>query len=539
MITYGKIIKLRLLKLAKPANKFIIYLTSFLLLEVFFITFFPANRTEVDDGYWYAAGIRDDAYLQLFNPRFFLFLPLVKLLYQGVTSLGLNIDAYNFMCIVTIVFSGMTLILLYDTLCNYLKFEKKNALPITLFVAVSYEYWRYSVEAEVYVMSMFFILWALRLFLKYKYVRDYRHVICLSILAAFTTLLYKPNFIPLFVVFPLLFLYYRKLIHLITYYGLSAIIIVGGFYLVFMQMDTDTGFLSYLFGGTNQPVGNPAVSALVIASNIMSVLWIFSFQEARAFIIDGFPHKVIEEEIFLAQQVGNFRYLLLLVLAATIALFLWLLINTIVKRKTFSIVRFRILFVLFLWISLYGGFLMIMDPTSNEPWLMLQIPIIILLGAVLIEPLGRKQRWLAYIFIFFIFINNALGGMGLLMDKEYDYYHQKSKWLRENTTEKDYIITYGPISYIRYLSYITPAEVINLEEDQQDAIEILKEAGKLAEGKVYLSENIFDPPKAILYRSKVDVAELYRIYKDQGYNSALVWEEKDEQFETYKITTID
>ncbi|UII30967.1 hypothetical protein LVD17_21985 [Fulvivirga ulvae] len=524
------------MKLAKPANKFIIYLASFLLLEVFFLTFFPANRTEVDDGYWYAADIRDSEFVKLFNPRFLLFLPIIKLGYQAVSFVGINIDAYNFMCIVSIIFSGMTLILLYDTLYNHLKFHRKNALIITAFVAISYEYWRYSVEAEVYVMSMFFILLALRIFLKYKYIRKFGHVFTLCILASFTTLLYKPNFIPLFVVFPLLFLYYRKISHLIVYYSISAMLIVGSFYIVYTQLPLGGTFPEYLFGGTNQPIGNPAASALVIASNIMSVLWVFSFEEATSFIINGFPHKVIEEEVFLAQQVGNIKYFLLLVLTASIILFGWLVGNAIKERKAFSISRFRILLVLFLWVLLYGGFLMVMDPTSNEPWLMLQIPIIILFGALLIEPLKPKQQWVIYGFLLLIFINNSLGGMNLLKDNRYDFYLQKSKWLISNTTDKDYIISYGPVSFIRYMRYHTEAEVINLEEERESAINLLQNADRLNGGKVYLSENIFHPPRAILYRSRFDVGQLFDIYENKGYRSELVWgREKEEQFTTYKL----
>ena len=512
-----------------------IYLASFLLLEVFFLAFFPANRTEVDDGYWYAADIRDTEYLKLFNPRFFLFLPIVKLGYQMFASIGLTFDAYNFMSMVSIVFSGMTLILLYDTLCNYLKFQWKNALIITVFVAISYEYWRYSVEAEVYIMSMFFILLILRIFLKYKYIRKFGHVFLLAGLAGFATLLYKPNFIPLFMVFPLLFLYYRKISHLALYYSISAIIIVGGFYIVYTQLTMDDTFLGYLFGGTNQPIGNPAASALVIASNMMSVLWVFSFEEATTFIINGFPHKVIEEEVFLAQQVGSIKYFLLLVLAAVIIIFGWLVGNAISKRRIFSIARFRILLVLFLWVLVYGGFLMIMDPTSNEPWLMLQVPLIILFGALLIEPLRSNQHWVIYSFLGLIFINNFLGGMSLLKDNEYDFYYQKSKWLVSNVTDKDYIISYGPVSFIRYMRYHTDAEVINLEEQQETAINLLQSADKLKGGTIYFSENIFHPPRAILYRSQFDVGRLFKIYEERGYRSELVWGKEDEQFTTYKL----
>ncbi|ELR73342.1 hypothetical protein C900_04194 [Fulvivirga imtechensis AK7] len=521
------------MKLVKPTNKLYVYLTAFFLVQIMLIAFYPANRTEVDDGFWYAAGIRDEPYLKLFNPRFFLFLPLFKALYELVSLTGLRIDAYHFMCAVSMIFAGLTLVLLYDILRQYMHFKTKTAFFIVALLAISYQFWRYSVEAEVYVLSMFLIVLILKLCLKLKESASWHHVLLLCILGAFTTLLYKPNFIPLYAVFPAIFLYYKRYKAFIVYYALSAVFIVGSFFIVYLQLPEEGTFLTYLFGGTNHPVGNPAVSVLVITSNILSLMWIFGFEEATTFIIDKFPHKVIQEELFLAQQIGREKYLLLGVLCLLALLFIILVVNAIRRRDVFKMGRFRILAIMALWVLVYGGFLLLMDPTSNEPWLMLQIPILVFFGAILIEPLSKSLQWIAPTFLVLVFINNTVGGMNLLRQLDYDYYYKKSEWLINNATGDDYIISYGPMSFIRYLRYYTDAEILNMEEGQGRALTVLKTPEKVS-GEIYLSENIFHPPPAIMYRSQVNVVSLFKLYEEKGYRTELISGEGD-RFATYKL----
>lgn len=523
------------MKLVKPTNKYIIYLTAFLFIEMLFIAFYPANRTEVDDGYWYAAGIRDEPYLKLFNPRFFLFLPLYKVLYQLAGLTGIQIDPYHFMCAISMLFAAGTVILLYDLLTRYMHFQVKTAVFVVALLTISYEFWRYAVEAEVYILSIFLILVALKLFLNFKESTSWQMVVSLCCLGAFTTLLYKPNFIPLYAVFPVILIYYKRYTAFVIYYAVSAVLIVGAFFVVYMQLDSQEGFLAYLFGGTNVPVGNPAVAILVIASNVLSVVWIFSFEEATSFIIEKFPHKVIQEEMYLAQQVGSARYILLAGLAILGCLTLILIINAFLRRKVYQLGRFRILATIILWIAVYGSFLLVMDPTSNEPWLMLQVPFVILIGALLIEPLQQNHWWIAVAFLGLVFLNNTIGGMNLLRDLDYDYNYKKSQWLVNNSTSDDYIISYGPISYIRYLRYYTDAEILNMEEGQQRAIEVLENAPNLS-GDIYISENIFHPPRAIMYRSHVNVMSLFKLYEEKGYRTVKVSSEEGD-FSTFKLIT--
>lgn len=521
------------MKFLKSQNKYRTYLLAFVLIEIFLFTFFPGNRMEADDAFWYAASIRDNDFIDLFNPRFFLFLPLLKCAYEFLLLLGIHIDAYFFICSVNVFFSALTLLLLYDILRVNLKIELWKALFLVALLAVSYGFWRYSVEAEVYILAMFFVLLTLKLFFLWEHQPSLQHLLLVGLVASFATLLYKPNFIPVFLIFPLLLLYRKKYLHFIMYNLFGAIIIVGSFLIAYLQINVDSSFLMYLFGGANEPIGSPAGSLFVIASNMLSVLWIFSWGDVVSFITEYFPHKVVEEEVYLAQQVvGLETYFLLLVLLAIVGILFFLLVSAIKRRRQFSSTEFRVMALVILWLVLYSIFLLVMDPTSNEPWLMIQIPLIIFFGLIFIQPLKGAQLKIAYVLLLLIFINNTVGGMSLLQEQEYDYNFQKSKWLMASATPNDAIITYGPMSLIRYLRYKTPAEVINFEEEQDVAFTFLERAA-VEPGEVFFPENPFKPPPAISYRTNVDLERLSALFQLKGYYLKQVAE--NHQFETYKL----
>lgn len=514
----------------KFSNKYTYYLLAFICLEVFLFVFFPSNRTEVDDGYWYAQGVRDEDYLNLFNPRFLLFLPLMKLVYDFIHFLNINVDAYYLMCSVSMLFSGLSIVLLYDTLAAHLDLGKKTSFLASLAVLISYEFWRYSYEAEVYIISIFFILVAFRWFMATKKEQGFLHVVLLAVLCAFTTLLYKPNFIPLFIVFPLIFLYFGKSSHLIFFYIIGALVIVGSFSIVHSYLPTEVSFIDYLFGGTNQPVGQAYMSIFVIASNIVSVLWIFSADGAVNFIRDKFPHKVIEEEIYLAQQINGIEIVMWLCLASLFILLSILIVRAIIIKLILTPYQEKAVGIVVIWLAIYGAFLIFMDPSSNEPWLMVQIPIIILVSVLLVKPLKNSQLWLVYFLLFLLFINNSIGGIWLLKDSSNDYNKCKVQWLVENTDDNDIILSYGPISFIRYLRYTTSATIIDIEESSDLAFEILKNRNLK---NVYITEDVLDPPEAIQHRSKHIVETVNDIFNQNDLKAVPV---SSTEFMTYELT---
>lgn len=474
--------------------------------------FFPGNRSEVDDGYWYAQGIRDEDFIDLFNPRFLLFLPIMKGLYCVLEFIGVSFDAYLLMCTISMIFSGLVIVLLYDTLAAYLSIGKKTSLFASLVVLISYEFWRYSYEAEVYIISTFFIILIFRLFIKTKKQKDYQHVIIIGALCAFTTLLYKPNFIPLFIAFPIIYLYFGKIKQLLLFYSVGALIIVGSFLMVYSQSTLEVGFVEFLFGGTNTPTGKPYMAIFVVASNVFSVLWFFSNESLTKFIQSTFPHKVMEEEIFLSQQADLIQGLLISVTILFVMLTAFMMVRALIRKLVLTPYQRKTLGSLMIWLLVYAIFLLFMDPSSNEPWLMIQIPLLVGVSVIFVKPLKSSKLWLPYSLLFLLFINNYFGGIWLLQDPVYDYNKRKAEWLQSNAGSNDIILSYGPISFIRYLRYTTSSEVISIEEELDGSIEALK----YSNGRLFITNGINNTPSAIYYRSADKVNKFRSAYKSSN-----------------------
>lgn len=457
----------------------------------------------------------------------------MKVLFEFTRVLHVNVDAYQLICSVSMIFSGLTIILLYDTLASQLDIGKKTSIFASLAVLFSYEYWRYSYEAEVYMISLFLIILAFRFFMVTRQATDYKHIIGLSILCALSTLLYKPNFIPLFIVFPLIYLYFGKIKHLILFYTIGAVAILGCFGLVYAFISYPSSYVHFLFGGTNTPIGQAYMSLFVVASNIISVLWLFSSDQAVAFISDKFPHKIIDEEVFLAKQVDGLEVFFWICLSILITLFIVLIIRALTKKLVLTPYQKKATGIVVIWLVFYSIFLLMLDPSSNEPWLMVQIPIIVLLSILFVKPLKSFKLWLPYTLLFVLFFNNAVGGMWLLKSTKYDYNRVKSEWLRVHAQPKDIIMSYGPISFIRYLRYSTRAEVINIEEDPEWAYSILRDGNK--SGYIYLTQDVIETPDPFKYRSGNIVKKFNKELHSADVHLDTI---SDHGFRTYQIKSL-
>jgi len=134
------------------------YVTVFFALVLFYLLSFPGNRSENDDGYFYAYAIRTYDYAILFFPRYLLFLPTFKGLLSIVQWLMPSADAYWLMCIVSAIVSAISVLLFYFLLKTYFQLSTVLARLCAISFMCSYGYWRYAVEAEVYTVSLLFCL---------------------------------------------------------------------------------------------------------------------------------------------------------------------------------------------------------------------------------------------------------------------------------------------------------------------------------------------------------------------------------------------
>jgi hypothetical protein len=270
-------------------------------------------------------------------------------------------------------------------------------------------------------------------------------------------------------------------------------------------------------------------SKLHPASRAIHLKWVLGF-----FYEINSKEKQMQEELMTASQVGWMSYLLIFLALVLIVLIVLSVLRAVKWRKQSQEGWSTLYSVLAVYILIYGGFLLVMDPSSNEPWLMLSMPIAILAGKLIADPLIRaKQVWLPWTIVVLLFIYNYLGGIGLIQDGDYDYNRVKGRWLTENAKGSDLIISLGPMSFVRYIDYYTPSQVVNYEE-QFRKDRILLDTLTEFRNNIYLTADMINPPKAITYRTGISGRKLDSLYTYYGYSVIPV--DSVNGLITYKLT---
>jgi len=498
---------------------------------LFLFLTFPENRSEADDAFWYAALVRDEPVNALYNPRFLLFLPLIKAIYILIPVA----DAYIFMCVVSMLFAAGILVLLRRILLAHTNLDRAVVWWIILLTLLSYEFWRYSFESEVYMIAIFLILLTLDRQLKiYQEGLNGRRLVILILVSSFTVLVYKPAFLAVFIAFPLFFLFRKLYRALVLFYATSGVAIIGVYYLTYLLYTLGPeNFISHLLGGVNNPTGSALMAPVVVISNFCATAWIFGVEELKSTVTRVFAHKVMMEELLTASQVNGWSYFLIVLVLLLVTLFLFLVINAIREIRRSGLEWTGFYWVMTALIDIYGGFLLVMDPSSNEPWLILSIPIAIILGKLLIQPLGRRGSLIIpWTFVLILGVYNYIGGIGLLQNRNVDYNFLKADWLNNHTGSNDLVLSLGPMSFVRYIDYYSKASVYNYEEQFMKG-NVMIDTLHGHEGNIYLTNDMITPPRAITFRSKITAAKLDSLYRYYQYIVQPV--DTSSGFVTYKL----
>lgn len=479
------------------------YILAFAALVIFFLISFPGNRSEADDGFQYAYAVRSYNWAHLFQPRYLLFLPLSRLIYELTGA-----DPYFLMCVISSLCSAGTLVICYRLLTKVMQLDKMTALWGCAFLLCSYGYWRYSVEAEVYSMSNLLCISVL-----YMIFRD-KNVVLTGMLAGLAVLLYKPNAMPLFFAFPFAYLLRMRRINFFIYPAVGAVVVLAGYFAAYRYAAPEGTFLQFLMDGASRSYGSIFVTAFVVLSNIVSTGFLYGIDAVENFIRHRFPANLIVEEVFAANANGVLNYVALVTLALLGIAVVVLLVMIIRHFSRRQLLR-KEHGILLLWIAVYAGVLLYLDPNSPEPWTMLMAPLTLLLTAGFIAPLkGKKWPWVVN---GLLFVHNVVGGYGVIASERTDYIAQRSGWLKQHAQKGDLVLSLGSGSMLAYIVYNTPAGICSPEQAFERCMQLAEET--IAAGhKVYLTDDMIERDEAVRFRGgeayyKVaDLVERYNKY---------------------------
>lgn len=492
-------------------QKLINLFSVFILICIVLLLTNPGNRSESDDGYAYAYLVKTQSWATLFQPRFLLFLPMLKGIYLLLSAVHINIDIHDLMVYFSIACSAITIIIFYFFQNVVLNFNKKSSLWGSLFLLFSYGYWRYSVEAEIYTISNLLCIAVLFVILKTikeqkpKKNNSLAKIIWAGILAALSICVYKPNAIPVIIVFPFIFILYKRW-NLFFVYGITAVVLfVAIFLILYKVFAPPTTFTAYLLEGSSRSYGSPLVTVFVVVSNIFSTNFIYGINTITQFIHNHFPANVITEEIFTAQANGVWNYIAFSTFILAAIIFAIIFIKNF--KNIFSASKTKTGIIFIAWIVCYAAILFYLDPNSPEPWTMIILPMITLLNIIFIIPLFQKgNSKLAWLFWGLLILHNYIGGYKLISSESTDFSVHETGWLVKNSQPGDLILSLGSRTTLAYIQYNSPSIICSPEQSFDSCINLANNC--IINGKnIYLTQDIFNTDPAVKFRDSITYSQ--------------------------------
>jgi hypothetical protein len=380
--------------------------------------------------------------------------------------------------------------------------HRKVAFITCCILLVSYGFWRYSVEAEVYALNNLLLVLIVGLLypLAEKYTKVYMlRLIVAAVLAGFATLLYKPNIIIVGVAFGLPMLmkgYWRQLVY---YAAIIMFIVLMGYYFAFrINAGGYQSYISFLLGGSSQSYGSILMSGVVVVGNIVGLNFIYAFPDVANLIASSFPANMIVEEVFAAQNKWTVAAISCLTLLITGSLLGWILF------KTFRYLHFRAVLhnPFAVWILAYSLMLLVLDPNSPEGWLMISLPLVVLFGtSILSIYCAFYQYKIVWLFIAFLLLHNIIGGHLFIRSVRTDYTAFHASWLLKNGTNKDVVLSLGSATMLRYILYYSPVQICEPEYRYTSYLHIV-DSTLAAGGSVYLLDDMVHPSPTIAFRNR-------------------------------------
>lgn len=492
----------------------------------------PVNRTENDDGYHYAYLLLHGNSEHLYQSRFPLFLPFEKLIYTGLTALHLLTDAYQSMIWVSSVFAAAALFIFYLIVRNRFMLSHKSSVLSMLFLAFSYGFWRYAVEAELYSISHFLIFLSLYIFTRKSGLSATNKLILAGSIGGIAVLVYKPNFIPLFLAIPIYLLLIKEWKQFLIYQLTGAVVILAGYGLIFLSVRvSQANYFAYVLSGGDGNSGNPLMSVLVFFSDIASANYLYGFESIRNLIHERFPANMIVEEIMTASfypVLNIVASITTLIIGGLLAYLLYQRLyvsstagNTVPANAGSSATNIRP--ILWLWFLVYWVILSVLDPNSPEPWMMLVPPLFFLIGIELISRFERVANNPAnravYILLMLLVIHNLAGAIIPNLNKHSDYNQNQGHEIIANARNNDLIICFGSYTEFYYLQYYSNARVINGNDDIADFKQAIVEALS-KHSVIFLSNDVIRPDNVIKFRKEHNFSVIKQVlasYKISGH----------------------
>ena len=469
----------------------------------------PGNRSEADDAFWFADRVETKSWRALPSFRHFLYLPLMRLVHSAARVMFPAVRSYDVMVGSSIVLGIGSIALLI--IIAHRRFGMTTAAAVLSGVGfgLSYGFWRYSMEAEVYALSAFTALVAVWFALARPAGARWTTIAVLAGALAFASNALNATLV--LVAIPLYFFAvsgWREASRQLLLQSLACALALVGMVLFIQSDDGHAGGIPPIVDSPLELLASPINAVTdVVTTNALNRFPIYLNLAARAA-----PGSVLDEERFVGQSIPLVVAALSVVSLSGIA---FLGIRAIFQarrlRKTGAISRLPPrgpLLLSTVWLVTFSLAVAILG-AAPEGWVLVLVPLWLSIGVAVIDPLARLGRSRGiYALIVLLGLHN-LAGVLVMAKPETDFNQLKAAWLIENATQSDHIVTLQGAVFARYLAYYSEADVTYVESDVElGEVPGLLQGLKDRPGRTFLTDDVFRDPEYFRSRGK-DTSALF------------------------------
>ncbi len=443
------------------------FVTSVVLASLYWLLR-PGNKTEAEDAFDFALRVREGAGPEGLVARQLLFMPLGRGLVVAADALGVTLDAYTALSLLSLVSTAVALPLFFDYLRRFRRLPVRAALAGAALLGATHGVWRYAAEADTYGLTV--LAGVVLLIADATAAENPRRQ---PMFLALGPLILSVNLflaIPFAVLPATRLLMQRRPFAAMRHVAISIVIGVGTAVGWFALVDPGTSFGDWLGGGSGSTGFAPSSLAKALAGAGQAALsgtFVFGFSSVSSRVTSALPLVNTTEEVFIGQHLDDRLTLLGACTAALVAIAALGLVSSAIRGEKSTLTTEResgavdqgLLSGLLVWMVLHAAILTMSNPTAPEPW----IPLLLPLATIVAGLAGQRQRsirWLSGLALA-VALHTFVGGYLPVRSATTDYNRVRSAEFTDRASADDLIVTFNS-TYGRWLAYHQQSEVIDL-----------------------------------------------------------------------------
>lgn len=474
----------------------------FAALVIFYLLTAPQNHSTALDSYGFAYWITEKPITAVPELRDFLWVASMQAVYAAASWVVPRPDPFVLIGALGAIETALAVILLQTLFVRRFRLSGAAAWTGALGYSVCYGVWRFAGEVELYaaaaLISVSLVYAAFSLENRQK-PPSTAWLASLAIGGGLATLCYQPLGIVAGLAIPSYLIARLGLARVILYYAVCGAVVLAGLLLANAISGVDPGAMGVqsIFDTDGKPVVVPGATDLVrsliaLLHNLLSINWTFAFEPTRTIYetqAGGWYAVHLYPAQFAPRSYLVFLFTIPAAGALTIAAFL--LTRQFSRRRSLHAMEISVL----VWLAGQAAIVLTIDPVGLEPWVPSLLPIFILVGTRLLQPLSESGHAPVGIALAAIFlVHNWFAGLAVQYPAQHNYRDVRAAPILPVIGASDLLVVGSDWSFKRYLDYRTDTPSIELRKVGGEAAGTLIKETLARGGKVILFDDVMVPP---------------------------------------------